>query len=123
MYNVLYGKKFLGQYCNIHIFLAFLSSPLKQCILFEIFLQFSLPPPYKNLKLGKNSGYTHPTLFVRWEEGLDLCELENAPEMQNCHKTFVHDCRLILNFLYLLTLIIHEFGLGDKAVKGKWEST
>ena len=27
-----------------------------------------------------------------WGEGLDLCELENAPEMQKCPKTFVHDC-------------------------------
>ena len=47
------GQKSLGQYCNIHIFLSFLGSLLKQCILFEIFLQFSLPPPYTKLKLGK----------------------------------------------------------------------
>ena len=46
-------QKSLGQYCNIHIFLSFLGSLLKQCIVFEIFLQFSLPPPYKKLKLGK----------------------------------------------------------------------
>ena len=25
-------------------------------------------------------------------EGLDLCELENAPETQKCPKAFVHDC-------------------------------
>ena len=37
------GQKSSGQYCNIHIFLSFLGSLLKQCILFEIFLQFSLP--------------------------------------------------------------------------------
>ena len=24
---------------------------------------------------------------------MGLCELENAPEMQKCPKTFVHDCR------------------------------
>ena len=24
---------------------------------------------------------------------MDLCESENAPEMQKCPKTFVHDCR------------------------------
>ena len=47
-------------------------------VLFEIFLQFSLPPPYTKLKLEKNSGYTRPTLFVGWGKGLDLCELENA---------------------------------------------
>ena len=86
------GKKSLGQYCNIHIFLLFLGSLFKQFSVFEIFLQFSLPPPYTKLKLGKNSGYTRPTLFVGWGEGLDLCELENAPEMQKCPKTFVHDC-------------------------------
>ena len=85
------GQKSLGQYCNIHIFLSFLGSLLKQCILFEIFLQFSLPPPYTKLKLGKNSGYTRPTLFVGWGEGLDLCELENAPETQKCPKTAT-DC-------------------------------
>ena len=46
-------QKSLGQYCNIHIFLSFLGSLLKQRIVFEIFLQFSLPPPYRKLKLGK----------------------------------------------------------------------
>ena len=38
------GQKSLGQYCNIHIFLSFLASLLKQCILFENFLAV-LPPP------------------------------------------------------------------------------
>ena len=42
------GQKSLGQYCNIHIFLSFLGSLLKQCILFEIFLQFSLPHPIQS---------------------------------------------------------------------------
>ena len=86
------GQTSLGQYCNIHIFLSFLGSLLKQCIHFEIFLHFSLPWPYTKMKLGKNSEYTRPTLFVRWGEGLELWELENAPEMQKCPKTFVHDC-------------------------------
>ena len=58
------GQKSLGQYCSIHTVLSFLGSLLKQCIIFEIFLQFSLPPPYTKLKLGKSSGYTRPTLFV-----------------------------------------------------------
>ena len=57
------GRKSLGIYCNMHISLSFLRSLLKQCI-FEIFLHFPLPPPYTKLKLGKNSGYTRPTLFV-----------------------------------------------------------
>ena len=65
--NLQYGQKSLGQQYNIHIFLFFsviLGSLLKQCILFEIFLQFSLPPPHTMLKVGENSGYTRPTLFV-----------------------------------------------------------
>ena len=48
----------------IFIFFCDFSVPSKQCILFEIFLQFSLPTPYTKLKLGKNSGYTRPTLIV-----------------------------------------------------------
>ena len=61
------GQKSLGdEYCNIHIFLSVLGYLLKQCILFEILLQFSLSPPYTKLKHGKNSGYTRPTLFVGW---------------------------------------------------------
>ena len=89
------GQKSLGHYCNIHIFLSFLVSVLKQCILFEILLQFSLPPPYTKLKLRKNSGYTHPTSFVGWAEVLDLCGLENDPKMRKCPKSFVHDCSLV----------------------------
>ena len=85
------GQKSLGQYRNIHTFLSFLGSLLKQYILFEIFLLFSLPTPYTKLKLGKNSGYMHPTLFVRRRDGLDLCELQNAPETQ-VSQDFFHDC-------------------------------
>ena len=89
-----HGQKSLGQYCNMHIFPSFLGSLLKQCVIFEIFLQFSLPPPYTKLKLRKNSGYSGPTLFVGWGEGSDLCELKNTPETQKCPKTFVYDCLL-----------------------------
>ena len=58
------GQNSSGQYSNIHTFLSFLGSFLKQCIFFEVVLQFSLPLPYTKLKLGKNSGYTPSTLFV-----------------------------------------------------------
>ena len=85
------GQKSLRQYRNIHTFLSFLGSLLKQYILFEIFLLFSLPTPYTKLKLGKNSGYTRPTLFVRLREGFGLCELQNAPETQ-VSQDFFHDC-------------------------------
>ena len=36
-----------------HIFLSFLGSPLKHCMLFKIVLQFSLPRPYTKLKPEK----------------------------------------------------------------------
>ena len=86
------GQKSLGQYCNIQIFLSFPGSLLKQCILFEIFFQFSLPPLYTKLKLRKRFWiHAGPTLFVGWGDGLDLCELENAPETQKCPKTAT-DC-------------------------------
>ena len=97
--------KSLKQCCNIHIFLSFLGSLLKQCILFEIFLKFSLPPPYTKLKLGKNSGYRRPTMFVGWGQGLDLCEFQNASETQKCPKTFVHDCSSFLSGIASLSLL------------------
>ena len=51
------GQKSLEQHYNILIFLSFLSSLLKQCIILEIFLQFSLPLPYTKLKFENNSGH------------------------------------------------------------------
>ena len=53
------GQKSLGQYCNIHIFLSFLGS-LYTVHPFRNFFAV-LPPP---TQLGKNSGYTRPTLIV-----------------------------------------------------------
>ena len=53
--------------------------PLKTVHPFRNFLAVLPPPPYTKLRTRKkNSGHTRPTLFV----GLDLCELENAPEIQ-----------------------------------------
>ena len=51
-------------YFSVFFFSVILGSLIKQCILFEIFLQFSLPPPHTMLKVEENSGYTRPTLFV-----------------------------------------------------------
>ena len=39
-------------------------------------------PPYTKTKLGKNSGYTRPTLF------LGVCDLKRAPKLQMCLKHF-----------------------------------
>ena len=51
---------------------------------------FRQTPPHPILE--NNSGYTRPTLFAEWGEGLDLCELENALEMHSVPR-LVHDCR------------------------------
>ena len=67
--------------------------PLKTKHSFWNFLAVLPPPTQTKLKLEKDFGYTHPTLFVGWGEGLELCELENALETQTCPKTLVHDCR------------------------------
>ena len=61
-YNL--GQKSLRQCCSIHIFMSLLGSLLKQCILFEIFLQFSLPHPIQSGNSEKKSGCTRSTLFV-----------------------------------------------------------
>ena len=60
--------------------------PLKTVDPFPNFVAVLLPPhlpPYTKLKLReKKNGDTRPTLFVGREDGLDLCELENAQEEQ-----------------------------------------
>ena len=79
--------------------------PLKTVHLFGIFLEFSSPQPYTKLKLWKNSGYTRPTLFVGWGEGLDLCELENAPETQKCPRLL----SMIVAYKMTLTITSLQF--------------
>ena len=81
--NLQSWTKVLGTVMQYSYYFCHSGSLVKQFILFEIFLQFSLPYPIQR----KNSGYTRPTLFVGWGKGtLGLCE------MQKCPKTFVHDC-------------------------------
>ena len=45
------------------------------------------------LKLTNKFGNTCPVPFMGWGERLGICELEKAPEMQKCTRSFVHDCR------------------------------
>ena len=80
--------KVLGTVLQYSYFSVISRFPLKTVHPFRNSLAVLPPPPYTKLKLGKNSGYTRPTLFVGWGEGLDLCELENAPDTQKCPKTF-----------------------------------
>ena len=82
----------------IFIFFCYFSVPSLNSAAFSKFSCSSPSPhPIQSWNSEKNSGYTRPALFVGWEEGLDLCELENAPKMQKCPKTFVHDCSLLIN--------------------------
>ena len=67
---------------------SFLGSLLKRCILFENFLQFSLPPPYTKLKLEKNSGYRRPTLFVGVKGGVGPVWIGKRPRNENWSQDF-----------------------------------
>ena len=79
----------------IFIFFCHSGLPHKTVHPFRNFPAF-LPSPHliQSWNSEKNSGCTHPTLFVGWGEVLGRCELENAPETQKCPKTFVHDWML-----------------------------
>lgn len=97
-----YWTKVLGTVLQYSYFYVISRLPLKTVHHFRNFQQFPLPPPCTKLKLGKNSGYTRPTLFVGWGEGLDLYELQNAPEMQS-------DVRL-------LSMIVGSRRLGNSRI-------
>ena len=52
------------------------------------------PPPYTKSKLGKNSGYTRPTLFLGWGEGLALCALETPQKRKSVPRLLSNwDCK------------------------------
>ena len=87
--NLQSWTKVLGTVLQYSYFSRF---PLKTVHLFRNFLAVLPPPTLYKVETRKNSGNTRPTVFVGWGEGLDLCELENAPETQTCPKIFVHDC-------------------------------
>ena len=88
----------MGQYCIIHIFLSFLGLLLKQCIIFKIFLQFSLRPPYTTLKHGKNSGFTRPTLFEGRGEGW-ICLNWKTPQK----------CESVPRLLSMIVVYLYNF--------------
>ena len=48
------------------------------------------PPPLHHIQNWNSEKILHT--HVRGE-GLGMCELKSAPEMQRCPKTFFHDCR------------------------------
>ena len=57
-------EKVLGTVLQYSYFSVISRFPLKTVHPFRNFLAVLPPPPYTKLKLGKNSGYTRPTLFV-----------------------------------------------------------
>ena len=70
--------------------------PLKTVHPFRNFLAVFLSPIlYKVETLDKR---VQNSLWGEGVGGLHLCELEKAPEMQKCPKTFVHDCRSLIGF-------------------------
>ena len=66
--------------------------PLKT-VLFEIFLQFSLPPPYTKLKLEKKFWIHASNTVCGVREGVGPVWIGKRLETHKCPKTFVHDCR------------------------------
>ena len=83
------GQKSFGQYCKIHIFLSFLCSLLKQCIIFEMFLQFCVSPTLYKVETRKRF-WIHASNIICGVRGgvVDLYELEKAPKTRKCPKTF-----------------------------------
>ena len=70
----------------------------------------SLPPPTLYKVETRKKFWMHASNIDMWGEGrgLDLCELENAPETQKCPKPFVHDCS-IFKHNFLKNLASHSF--------------
>ena len=104
------GQICLGQYCNIHIFLSFLGSLLKQCHPFQNLLAV-LPPPHpiqsrKSVKI-QDSRYTRPT-WVR--EGWACVNWKTSQRklMQKCSKTFGRISETLLtNYGKVLNSVIY----------------
>ena len=100
--NLQSWTKVLGTVLRDSYFSVICRFPLKTVHPFRNFLALLPPPTLYKVETRKTfwihlvrspSPWPRPTLFVGWGEGLDLCELENAPERKKCPKTFVHDCR------------------------------
>ena len=94
----------------IFIFFCYFSVPSLNSAAFSKFSCSSPSPhPIQSWNSEKNSGYTRPTLFVGWGEGLDLCELENAQKYKSVPKLLSMNVGLTLGSvrfsLYLLLVI------------------
>ena len=72
--------------------------PLKTVHPFRNFLAvLPLPTLYK---VETRKKIVQHCLWAEGRAGLDLCELENAPERQKCPKTFVHDLLGATSFIW-----------------------
>ena len=113
-------RKVLGTVLQYSFFSVISRFPLKTVHPFRKFLPVLPPPthPVQSWNSKKNSGYTRPILFVAWGEGLDLCESENAPEMQKYPKTFVHYC--LKKRSVEKTAILRGFQACKRVFSGFW---
>ena len=76
------GQKSLGQNCNIHIFLSFPASLLKQCILFKIFVAVLLPPTLYKVKTRKKFWIHVSNIVCGVREGVGPVWIRKCPTMQ-----------------------------------------
>ena len=88
--------KVLGTVQQYSYFSVICRFPLKTVHPFRNFLAV-LPLPTLHKAESPKKFWRHASNIVCGVRGagLDLCELENAPERQKCPKTFVHDCSLL----------------------------
>ena len=94
--------KVLGTVLQYSYFSVISRFPLKTVHPFWKFLEVLPPPTLYKVETRKKFWID----ASNWGEGLDLCELENAPEMQRCPKTFVHDCSSSFCSISVLILLL-----------------
>ena len=120
------GQKSLGQYCNINIriFLSFLGSLLKRCIFFENFLQFSLPPPYKKLKLKKKFWIKASNIVCGVRGGVGPVWIGKRPRnesgsLDSCPWLCLHQklqSVTLLNWTCIATFLVHNVKLWSNII-------
>ena len=87
------GQKSLGQYWNIHIFLLFLGSPLKQGILF---LHFFLPHTIKSWNSEQILDTRVQHCLRAKGRGWACVNWKTPKKCKKCPETFVHDCFIMI---------------------------
>ena len=81
----------VGQYCNIHIFLSFLDSLLKQCI-FSKFSRSSPSPTLYKVETLKKFWIHMSNIVCGVRGGAGPVWIGKRPRNTKVFQTFVHDC-------------------------------